>query len=210
MQKRMRKLDLMLKELPAPKLEGPADADVTLVCWGSTYGVVKEAAALLTEEGVKTNFIVGKYIYPFHAKEFTQALSKCKKKISVEVNFTSMFARYLRSETGIGMDAHINKYDGEPLEPLYIAAQVKDILANKKQDLEVTELEAKEIAYHYLRTHYQEKLRPVKLVRESANGHGEPVWNIELAERVSGTKGATMKVGTLTGSTYSFEKHNND
>jgi 2-oxoglutarate ferredoxin oxidoreductase subunit alpha len=207
MQKRMKKLDNLLKELPPPVLEGPADADVTLVCWGSTYGVVREAAELLTAQGIKTNYIVGKYIYPFHAKEFTEILSKCKKKISVEVNFTSQFAQFLRSYTGIGMDAHINKYDGEPLEPLHIVEEVKDIVASKKKNLDVSEAEAKEIAYHYLRTHYQEKLRPVKLTREAANGHGEPVWNIEFAERVSGTKGATMKVGAVTGSTFSFEKN---
>ncbi len=210
MQKRMRKLDNLLKELPAPKLEGPADADVTLVCWGSTSGVVREAVEILNAQGVKTNFVVGKYIYPFHTKEFTEILSKCKKKFSVEVNFTSMFAQFLRSYTGIGMDAHINKYDGEPFEPMHIVEQVKDALANKKQNLELSEAEAKEVAYHYLRTHYQEKLRPVKLTRESANGHGEPVWNIELAERVSGSKGATMKVGTVTGATFSFDKHSND
>ena len=208
MQKRMRKLDNLLKELPAPVLEGPADADVTLVCWGSTYGVVREAAELLNAQGVKTNYIVGKYLYPFHTKEFTEILSKCKKKISVEVNFTSQFAQFLRSWTGIGMDANINKYDGEPLEPMHVVEEVKEILASKKKNLDVSEAEAKEIAYHYLRTHYQEKLRPVKLTREAANGHGEPVWNIELAERVSGSTGATMKVGAVTGSTFSFEKNN--
>jgi 2-oxoglutarate/2-oxoacid ferredoxin oxidoreductase subunit alpha len=207
MQKRMKKVDALLKELPPPVLEGPKDADVTLVCWGSTWGVVREAAALLTASGVKTNYVVGKWIAPFHGKEFTEILSKCKKKISVEANFTSMFARYLRGETGIAMDGHITKYDGEPLEPAYVVEHVKDILANKKENLEVTESEAKEIAYHYLRTHYQEKLRPVKVVRESANGHGEPIWNVEIAERVSGTKGASMKIGALTGATYSFEPH---
>lgn len=210
MQKRQRKVEALLKELPPPKLEGPSDAQVTLVCWGSTYGAVREAAAILTAGGVKTNYVVGKYIYPFHAAEFTEILSKAKKKIAVELNFTSMFARYLRSETGMAMDAFINKYDGEPYEPMHIVNRVKEILAGKKQNLEVTESEAREIAYHYLRTHYAEKLRPVKLVRESANGHGEPIWTIELAERASGTKGATMKVGAVTGSTYSFEKHSQE
>ena len=84
---------------------------------------------------------------------------------------------------------------------------MKDAAAGKKINLDLSEAEAKEIAYHYLRTHYAEKLRPVKLTRESANGHGEPIWNVELAERVSGNKGATMKIGAVTGSTYSFEKH---
>jgi TPP-dependent indolepyruvate ferredoxin oxidoreductase alpha subunit len=207
MQKRMRKMENLLKELPAPQIEGPKDADVTLVCWGSTSGVVKEAAELLTEQGVKTNFVVIKWVVPFHAREVAEILSKAKKKISVEVNFTSQMARYIRQETGISMDGHVNKYDGEPLEPLEVARHVKDIIANKKANLEVTEAEAREIAYHYLRTHYSEKLRPVKLVRESANGQGEPIWNIELAERASGTTGATMKIGAVTGATYSFQKN---
>ena len=69
MEKRMRKMDNLLKELPAPQLEGPKDADVTLVTWGSTMGVVKEAAEQLNAAGVKTNILCIKYIYPFHAKE---------------------------------------------------------------------------------------------------------------------------------------------
>jgi hypothetical protein len=104
------------------------------------------------------------------------------------------------------MDGHVNRYDGEPLEPRWVADHVKRILAGKPLELEVTEDEAKEIAYHYLRTHNGEKLRPVKFTRESSNGHGEPTWNIELAERATGTASARMKVGVSTGSTYSYEK----
>ncbi|HEY9777640.1 MAG TPA: 2-oxoacid:acceptor oxidoreductase subunit alpha [Planktothrix sp.] len=207
MQKRWRKVELLRKELPAPQLEGPADADVTLVTWGSTSGVVKEAADRLNAQGVKTNFLNIKWIFPFHAKEVSELLGKAKKKISVEVNFTSQMARYIRSETGIGMDAHINKYDGEPLEPNEVVDEVKAIIGSKKACLDVTEEEAKEIAYHYLRTHSFEKLRPVKCVRESANGHGEPLWTVEFAERATGSAGATMKIGAVTGSTYSFTKN---
>ncbi|HEY9787894.1 MAG TPA: 2-oxoacid:acceptor oxidoreductase subunit alpha [Candidatus Obscuribacterales bacterium] len=205
-EKRMRKMELLLKELPAPKLEGPADADVTLVTWGSTYGVVKEAAERLTAAGVKTNFLVIKYIMPFHVKEVTDILSKAKKKISVEVNFTSMMARLIRMETGIAMDAHVNKYDGEPLEPNEVVEEVQRILGKKAKDLAVSESEVIEMAYHYLRTHYAEKLRPTKAVKESANGYGEPVWNVELQERVTGKKGGTIKIGVNTGATYSFQK----
>lgn len=206
MEKRMKKLDNLLRELPAPKIEGPADADVTLVTWGSTYGVVREAAEILNAQGVKVNYLIIKYIYPFHTREVTEILSRAKKKISVEINFTSQMAKWIRMETGIGMDGHVNFYDGEPPQPSDVAREVKAIVSGKKKDLEVAEEEAKEIAYHYLRTHMHEKLRPVKLVKESSNGHGEPVWSIELAERVSGKKGATMKVGARTGSTYAFEK----
>jgi 2-oxoglutarate ferredoxin oxidoreductase subunit alpha len=206
MQKRMRKMENLLKEIPAPQVAGEKDADVTLVCWGSTYGAVREAAEILTSQGIKTNYLCIKWIVPFHAKEVTEILNKAKKKISVEVNFTSMMSKYIKGETGISMDHHINKYDGEPMEPMMIVEGVKEHIAKKAINLELSELEAKEIAYHYLRTHYAEKLRPTKVTRESANGHGEPVYNVELSERSTGNKGGTIRIGTMTGATYSFEK----
>lgn len=204
-EKRQRKLDTMLKELPAPKLEGPANADITLVGWGSTYGVIHEAAEQLNAAGIKTNYLIIKYIYPFHTKEVTELLSKAKKKISVEVNFTSQMARYIRSETGISMDAYINRYDGEPMEPAEVAQRVKDILDGKKLNLEVSESDAREIGYHYLRTHYGEKLRPGKITREAKGSRNEPIWKIEMVERTTGTKQAELEVGVETGSTYSYK-----
>lgn len=207
MEKRMRKMENLLKELPAPTLEGGSkDADVTLVTWGSTAGVVREAVDLLNAQGVKANYLCIKYIVPFHAKQVTELLSKAKKKISVEVNFTSQMARYIRQETGVAMDAHINRYDGEPLEPTEVVNRVKEILANKTLSLDVSEADAKEMAYHYLRTHALEKLRPIKIVKESPNGFGEATWNVEMAERVSGKKGASMKIGVKTGAVHHFEK----
>ncbi|MBX9723965.1 MAG: hypothetical protein K2X81_21340, partial [Candidatus Obscuribacterales bacterium] len=205
MEKRARKVENLLKDLAPPKLEGPADADVTLVGWGSTYGVIREAVDLLNANGVKTNYLIIKYIAPFHVKEVTEALNKAKKKISVEVNFTSQMARHIRAETGISMDAHINKYDGEPLEPMQILNQVKDILAAKKVCLDVSEDEARDLAYHYLRTHYAERLRPGKLHKQEKNGRGEPTWQIELVERSTGNKAGEIIVGVHTGSTYSYE-----
>jgi 2-oxoglutarate ferredoxin oxidoreductase subunit alpha len=204
-EKRARKVENMLKELPAPKLEGPADAELTLVGWGSTYGAIREAAELLTAGGIKTNYLIIKYIAPFHAKEVSEILSKCKKKISVEFNYTSQMARHIKAETGISMDGHVTKYDGEPIEPQYVLAHVKDILAGKKACLDVSEDEAREIAYHYLRTHYQERLRPGALTKEEKNGHGEPTWKVELVERTSGNKAAEMVVGVFTGSTHSYK-----
>ena len=51
MEKRQRKMDGILELLPPPTLEGPEDAEVTLVGWGSTHSVISEAAQLLTEAG---------------------------------------------------------------------------------------------------------------------------------------------------------------
>ena len=40
----------VLDHLPAPQLAGPADAGVTLVGWGSTWGVISEAVERLNAE----------------------------------------------------------------------------------------------------------------------------------------------------------------
>lgn len=205
MEKRMRKIEFLLKDLPAPKLEGPADADLTLVGWGSTSGVIKEISERLTADGIKTNYLIIKYIAPFHTKEVTEILNKCKKKFSVEVNFTSQMARHIKAETGISMDAHINRYDGEPMEPADIIGEIKERLANRVPSLDVTETEAREIAVHYLRTHFAERLRPGTLVLEEKNGRGEPTWKIELVEKTSGKKAAEMVVGVNSGATYTYE-----
>ncbi len=206
MEKRMTKVENMLKELAAPQLEGPANADVTLLCWGSTWGVVREAAELLNEKGIKTNYLCIKYIAPFHTKEVTEILSKAKKKFSVEVNFTSVMAQFVKMQTGVSMDGHITKYDGEPFEPLMIVEEVEALLASKIKDLSVNESEAMEMAYHYLRTHALEKLRPSTLKIHSKNGSGEPVWEIELAERITGKGAGTIKIGSNTGSIIEFKQ----
>jgi 2-oxoglutarate ferredoxin oxidoreductase subunit alpha len=51
MEKRMRKVAGIETAVPPPVLLGPRDADVTLIGWGSTKGVIEEACEILTEQG---------------------------------------------------------------------------------------------------------------------------------------------------------------
>jgi 2-oxoglutarate ferredoxin oxidoreductase subunit alpha len=130
-EKRARKLENALNDIKAPELEGPKDAEVTLIGWGSTYGVIKEAVAQLNEKGVKANHLAIKWIVPFHAEAVTKVLTAAKKTIIVENNHSGQFARYLRSETGFSADGHIRKYDGEPFMPHHIVEGVQEQLAGK-------------------------------------------------------------------------------
>src|SRR5262249_36043269 len=108
-EKRMRKLDALLAELTPPILQGPADADVTLIGWGSTQGVIEEAVAQLAQSGINANHLQFKYVYPFHSAEASAILRGCKKTICVEGNYSGQFARHLRAETGFTVDEHIRK-----------------------------------------------------------------------------------------------------
>jgi len=128
-EKRMRKMDGVLPLLPAPALFGAADARVTLLGWGSTEGVIREAIGQLADAGISANNLQIKWLVPLHADAILSILGACAKVIIVENNYSGQFARYLRSETGFAADGHIRKYDGEPFMPHHLVEGVKAILA---------------------------------------------------------------------------------
>ena len=131
MEKRMRKVAGIEASVPAPKLEGPADAEVTLVGWGSTWGVIEEAREILAGQGIKANQLQIRWLVPLHGDAIVDTLKSSKRTIIVENNFSGQFARYLRSETSYVANGHIRKYDGEPFMPHHIVEAVKEQLAGK-------------------------------------------------------------------------------
>jgi 2-oxoglutarate ferredoxin oxidoreductase subunit alpha len=130
-EKRARKFEGIEKRITPPRVEGPADAEVTLVGWGSTSGVIKEAVEQLNALGISANQLAVKWIVPLHADAITEVFSRAKRTIIIENNYSGQFARYLRSETGLAADGHIRKYDGEPFMPHHIVNGVREQLAGK-------------------------------------------------------------------------------
>jgi 2-oxoglutarate ferredoxin oxidoreductase subunit alpha len=132
-EKRMRKMGGILSLLEPPKLIGPSNAQVTLLGWGSTQGVIRETLEKLAEAGIVANHLQIKWLVPLHSEAIESIVSQCKKLIIVENNYSGQFARYLRSETGIVAAGHVRKYDGEPFMPHHIVDGVKAILAGASQ-----------------------------------------------------------------------------
>jgi 2-oxoglutarate ferredoxin oxidoreductase subunit alpha len=131
MERRQRKMEGVLPLLEPPRLEGPANAEVTLIGWGSTAGVIDQAIEHLTARGVAANHLHVRWLVPLHGDAIASALSGSRRVVIVENNYTGQFARYLRSETGIEAIGHIRKYDGEPFLPHHIVDGVLEILAGR-------------------------------------------------------------------------------
>ncbi len=55
-------------------LLGPADAEVTLIGWGSTYGVIDEACELLRDEGISANHLPIRWLVPLHGDAIMELL----------------------------------------------------------------------------------------------------------------------------------------
>ena len=131
MEKRQRKVAGIEAAVPPPALTGPPDADVTLIGWGSTKGVIQEAVEMLNEKGISANQLQIRWMVPLHGERIVEILRDCRHTIIVENNYSGQFARYLRSETSFVPDGHIRKYDGEPFMPHHIVEAVKDQLAGR-------------------------------------------------------------------------------
>ena len=205
MERRMKKMEAVARDLTAPKLEGPADADIVLITWGSSEGVVRDAIPLLAEAGIRASHLSIKYIHPFHSREVLEILQPARCAVVVEASFTGQFARHLRAETGYGVRDVIRRYDGEPFEPLFVAREVQRILAGKPLDLSVSQEDAREIAYHYIRVHLSAGVRPGSILREAANGRQESVWRVELVSRSEGHRRGELEIGVESGATYSYQ-----
>jgi len=203
-EKRMRKMAGLLAQLPPPVIEGPEDADVTLIGWGSTWGVIQESVRKLADDGITANSIQIKYLIPFHESEARALFEKCKRTIVVEHSFDGQFARHLRAETGFTVDDIVVRYDGEPFQPTWVKDRVKAILAGEDVDLAVTEAEAREMAYHHVRIYMGDKSRPGDVTKADGNGYGEAVWEVQIVDRAELTPKGTLVIGTDTGAIHDW------
>jgi len=131
MEKRQRKVLGIEKAVQPPKLRGAPGADVTLVGWGSTDGVIREAIQILKDDGISANQLQIRWLVPLQGEAIVNTLKPSKHTIFVENNYTGQFARYLRSETSYVANGHIRKYDGEPFMPHHIVEAVKEQLAGR-------------------------------------------------------------------------------
>ncbi|WP_370573030.1 2-oxoacid:acceptor oxidoreductase subunit alpha [Methanomethylovorans sp.] len=120
MEKRMRKLNGLAKEMEAPEVYGPQEADVTLIGWGSSYGPLAETVDLLNEEGQSMNLVHFTHIFPMNKEEIKNTILEKGTTICVESNATGQFAKLLKTEADISVDINLLRYDGMPFTPGYL------------------------------------------------------------------------------------------
>ena len=124
-QKRLRKLLSLKKEIGPPQLYGPKKAETTLIGWGSTYGAIHEAVDILRKGGASVNMLHLNELWPFPAEAVADAIDRAHHSYIIENNATGQLARLIRAETGKDVSGRILKYDGRPFTPAYIAEAVR-------------------------------------------------------------------------------------
>ncbi len=126
-QKRARKLKLLLADLDQPKIFGTQNAEVTLICWGSQKLPLLDALKLLNAHGINANVLHFSYVFPLNPKKLKPLLKMCKHTIVVENNSTGQFAGLLREYVGFKPSFKMLKYDGRQFFAEQIADEVKKL-----------------------------------------------------------------------------------
>ena len=123
--KRERKLERGKKDMREPGLCGPEEAEYTFISWGSSFGAVKEAADLLSEDGAEVRHCHLGQAWPLPESEIESIFENSDNTVIVESNKTSQMGKLIRRETGLKPDYSILRYDGRPLTPEFVVDEFR-------------------------------------------------------------------------------------
>ncbi|MGE4564656.1 MAG: 2-oxoacid:acceptor oxidoreductase subunit alpha [Victivallaceae bacterium] len=125
-QKRLRKNAGLLNCFIMPEIFGDGDAEVALLCWGSTYGACREYVETVNRNGGnKVAMIHFSQLWPLPGDRLKPLLERPRRLIAVEGNVTGQLRSLLR-EAGISREiSGVNRYDGLPITAEFLFSEVK-------------------------------------------------------------------------------------
>jgi 2-oxoglutarate ferredoxin oxidoreductase subunit alpha len=140
MEKRMKKLELVEKEVPLEdKLAfyGEKNSENIIVSWGSPKGAITEAIDMLKEEGLTAGFLQVRMILPLPSEEIKKALEGKKRIIDVEDNWGGQLGQVIKEKTGMAPNFFVLKYTGRPMTTTEVYDAIKLILTDKAAERQV-------------------------------------------------------------------------
>jgi 2-oxoglutarate/2-oxoacid ferredoxin oxidoreductase subunit alpha len=140
MEKRMKKLELVEKEVPIEDkvaLFGDQKSENIVLSWGSPKGAIIEALNMLKEEHLTACFLQVRMITPFPTDLVRKALEGKKRVIDIEDNFLGQLGEVVKEKTGVTPNFHILKYTGRPMTTTEVYDALKLILIGKAAERQV-------------------------------------------------------------------------
>jgi len=140
MDKRLKKLDLVDKEVPLDlkiNFFGDKNAENIVVSWGSPKGAIIEALNQLKYEGVSMGYIQVRMIHPLPSAYLKRMLEGKKRIIDVEDNATAQLGGVITEHTSIKPTHYILKYTGRPMMTTEVYDAIKNILTDQAAERQV-------------------------------------------------------------------------
>jgi len=140
MDKRMSKLDLILKQIPKEEqVISHSSGDYTIISWGSTKGPVLDAIEMLKKEGINIGFIQIKLLHPFPTEIVKSLLQNVKTVIDIESNHSGQLGKIFQQNIMHEIDYFILKYTGRGMTSTEIYDSLKKIINNTAKKREILE-----------------------------------------------------------------------
>ncbi|MBF0141051.1 MAG: 2-oxoacid:acceptor oxidoreductase subunit alpha [Magnetococcales bacterium] len=125
--KRFGKLQSVADFVKPTEVDGEEWADVGIIAWGSTIGVVREAVTRLQADGVKVKGFYPKLMWPMPVAQYESFAKTCGKILVPEVNFQGQLSHFIRSETSLNPIPY-TICGGVPFTPIQIMNKVREII----------------------------------------------------------------------------------
>jgi 2-oxoglutarate ferredoxin oxidoreductase subunit alpha len=126
MQKRFRKLETAMKELPQPTRYGDEDATVGLIGWGSTEGAIQEAVDRARAKGYKVASLHLRILSPLPDEAIQRFIGSVETLIVPECNYSGQLAGLLGAKYGV-QARRVNKYGGIPFTAGEILRAIEEV-----------------------------------------------------------------------------------
>jgi 2-oxoglutarate ferredoxin oxidoreductase subunit alpha len=115
MEKRMRKEITILKALPEPAVHGVAkNANLSVVGWGSTKGVMEDVIRWYKKRGVAINYLHYDVVSPIKTTRLKQFFAENSNVCLLEGNYRGQLGGLIEHATGLRFADRLLKYDGRP------------------------------------------------------------------------------------------------
>jgi 2-oxoglutarate ferredoxin oxidoreductase subunit alpha len=138
--KRMKKLDLIEKEIPEERRYsyfGSERPDIVIVGWGFVKGVALKAIEELSGEGIKASYYHIRMFIPFPRESVTKIAGEVgvDKLVAVEHNYQAQASRLVAMNTGITVDKSVVKYTGRPIYVHELVNAIKNIMRGSVREV---------------------------------------------------------------------------
>jgi 2-oxoglutarate ferredoxin oxidoreductase subunit alpha len=145
MEKRLKKLELVDKEVPLQmkvNFFGDKDSENIVVSWGSSKGAIIEALNQLKDEGYSLGFVQVRMIHPLPSVYLNQLLQGKKRVIDIEDNATAQLGGVITQYALVKPNYYILKYTGRPMMTTEVYEAIKAVLNGTAAERQVLMLGA--------------------------------------------------------------------
>ncbi len=113
-EKRLKKMELLMKKVPDPIVIGPDTAALSFVSWGGVKNTMTDAITLWNEAHPETtiNYLHYDFVFPLKGEAFMEFANRAKKLVLIENNAFGQLGALITQTTGYQFDHTFLKYDG--------------------------------------------------------------------------------------------------